>query len=56
MSFEIINSFEKKVAEFFGAPYAVATDSCTHGIELCLRYTGAKKINVQQGLICPCLF
>lgn len=46
MSFEIINTFEKKVAEFFGAPYAVATDSCTHGIELCLRYTGAKKINV----------
>jgi dTDP-4-amino-4,6-dideoxygalactose transaminase len=34
-----INQFERQVAEFFGAPYSVATDSCTHGIELCLRYT-----------------
>jgi len=25
------------VADYFGAPYAVATDSCTHAIELCLR-------------------
>ena len=46
MSFEIINTFEKKVASFFGAPYGVAVDSCTHGIELCLRYTGEKKINI----------
>ena len=38
MSFEVVNKFEKKIAKFFGAPYAVAIDSCTHGIELCLRY------------------
>ena len=37
MSFEIIKDFENKIAEFFGAPYAVAVDCCTHGIELCLR-------------------
>ena len=37
MSFEIVNKFENKIAEFFGAPYAVAVDCCTHGIELCLR-------------------
>lgn len=30
--------FEKQIAAFFGAPYAVAVDSCTHGLELCLRY------------------
>lgn len=36
-SFEIITEFEDRVAEFFGAPYAVAVDSCTHGLELCLR-------------------
>ena len=35
----VIREFEEKVAAFFGAPYAVATDSCTHGIELCLRLT-----------------
>ena len=46
MSFEIITEFENKIAEFFGSPYAIAVDSCTHGIELCLRYTGEKRINV----------
>lgn len=34
----MVTEFENKIAEFFGAPYAVAVDSCTHGIELCLRY------------------
>lgn len=37
MSFETVTQFENKIAEFFGSPYAVATDCCTHGIELCLR-------------------
>lgn len=48
MSFNVIKEFEEKVAEFFGAPYAVAVDSCTHGIELCLIYTEAKKINIPK--------
>ena len=38
MGFELVTKLEDKVASFFGAPYAVATDSCTHGVELCLRY------------------
>jgi dTDP-4-amino-4,6-dideoxygalactose transaminase len=38
MSFDVVSKFEKQVADFFGAPYAVAVDSCTHGLELCLRY------------------
>ena len=38
MSFKKITEFENKVAEFFGAPYAIAVDSCTHGIEFCLFY------------------
>ena len=42
-----VTEFENKIAEFFGAPYAVAVDSCTHGLELCLRYTKANKI------LCP---
>ena len=46
MSFEKVRIFENKIADFFGAPYAVAVDSCTHGIELCLRLTLAKKIKV----------
>jgi len=38
MSFEVITQFENKIAEFFGAPYAVAVDCCTHGVELSIRY------------------
>lgn len=46
--FEIVQEFEKQIASFFGAPYAVAIDSCTHGIELALRYTGTTKISVPK--------
>ena len=37
MSFDDIKTFEQQIADFFGSPYAVAVDCCTHGIELCLR-------------------
>lgn len=30
--------FERRLAEFTGAPYAVVTDCCTHALELCFRY------------------
>lgn len=40
----IVEEFECQLANFFGAPYAVAVDSCTHGIELALRYTNANNI------------
>ena len=48
MSFKVIADFEKEIAKFFGAPYAVAVDCCTHGIELCLRMKKTKKINVPK--------
>lgn len=48
MNFKVVTKFEEKVAEFFGAKYGVAVDSCTHGIELCLRYTKETKINVPK--------
>ena len=48
MSFNAIKEFEEEIAEFFGSPYAVAVDCCTHGVELCLRYTDTKKINVPR--------
>ena len=44
--FNVVSQFERQVAEFFGAPYAVAVDSCTHGIELCLRSKSVNKITV----------
>jgi len=43
--FDVVTKFENKIAEFFGSTYAVAVDCCTHGVELCLRYTEAKQIN-----------
>ena len=48
MSFDVISKFEDKIAEFFGAPYAVAVDCCTHGIELCLRDQEVKSICVPK--------
>lgn len=36
--FNKVEEFEKQIAKFYGAPYAVAVDCCTHGVELCLRY------------------
>jgi dTDP-4-amino-4,6-dideoxygalactose transaminase len=48
MNFEVVSIFEKKISEFFGSPYAVAVDSCTHGLELCLRYTKETRINVPK--------
>ena len=43
MNFNTVTEFEEAVADFFGAPYGVATDCCTHGIELCLRRSKVKK-------------
>lgn len=48
MSFQVIANFEKEIAKFFGAPYAVAVDCCTHGLELSLRYKESKKITVPK--------
>ena len=48
MSFDTITSFEEQIAKFFGAPYAIAVDSCTHGIELALRYTNTIHISVPK--------
>jgi hypothetical protein len=36
-SWQVVDHFEKLIAEFFGAPYAVATDCCTHALELSIR-------------------
>ena len=48
MSFEIIKEFESAISVFFGSKYAIAVDSCTHGVELCLRLTKADKIKVPK--------
>ena len=45
-NFSVVGEFEQEIAKFFGSSYAVAVDSCTHGVELCLRYTQVDYINV----------
>lgn len=43
MSFDSIFKFEKSLAEYTGAPYAIMTDCCTHAIELCFRYDNVSR-------------
>lgn len=45
-NFDVVTELENRVANFFGSPYAVAVDCCTHGVELCLRHENVKKITV----------
>lgn len=35
---QVVDLFEKKIAELSGSKYAVATDSCSNAIFLCLKY------------------
>lgn len=37
-----VASFEKIIANYYNAPYAIAVDCCTHAIELCLRYQNVR--------------
>jgi len=48
MSFEIIEEFEEQISAFFGSPYAVAVDCCTHAIELCLRLKNIEHYSVPR--------
>lgn len=48
MSFNSVQIFEEKIADFYGSPYAVAVDCCTHGIELCLRHTNTLHYSVPK--------
>lgn len=47
MSFLSINKFESTIAGFFGSKFCVATDCCTHAVELSLRLTKPEYV------ICP---
>lgn len=44
--FETVSLFENKISSFFGSPYAVATDCCTHAIELCLIHLNIKNVSI----------
>ncbi len=42
--FEIVQAFEDRVADYTGAPYAVAVDSCTNAIFLCCKYLDVSEV------------
>ena len=46
--FDTVTEFESKISEYFGSPFAVATDCCTHAIELCLRYEKYNNILIPE--------
>jgi len=43
---DIVTIFEGKIAEFAGAPHAVAVDSCTNALFLCLKYCAGMVPNI----------
>ena len=38
MDYSVLEDFEHALSKYTGAPWVILTDSCTHAIELCLRY------------------
>jgi dTDP-4-amino-4,6-dideoxygalactose transaminase len=48
MSFESVEEFERQIAQYFGSPYAVAVDCCTHAVELCMRHQNVKHFSVPK--------
>ena len=38
---DVVDLFEKKLAEYAGSKYAVAVDNCTDALFLCLKYLKA---------------
>ena len=39
MTFDTVTQFEQQIASYYNSPYAIATDCCTHAVELALRHT-----------------
>src|SRR4030042_2055321 len=46
--YEIVKMFEKAVAEYTGAPFAIAVDSCTNALFLCCKRLSVDKVYVPK--------
>ena len=44
--YQIVRLFEGAIADYTGAPYAVAVDSCTNALFLCCKYVIAAKVTI----------
>ena len=43
---DIVDEFQRVVAEYTGAPYAVAVESCTSALFLCCTYLGVEEVTI----------
>lgn len=46
--FDVVKMFEEEVANYTGAKYAVAVDSCTNALFLCCRYLNVQTVTIPQ--------
>jgi dTDP-4-amino-4,6-dideoxygalactose transaminase len=46
--YNIVKMFEDEVAQYTGAPFAVAVDSCTNALFLCCKYHQVKKVTIPR--------
>lgn len=44
--YKIVKMFEESIADYTGAPYAVAVDSCTNALFLCCKYLQVKEVSI----------
>ena len=47
-AFSVVRDFERAVADYTGAPYAVAVNSCTNALFLCCRYLGVTEVCIPK--------
>ena len=47
-AFETVRNFEVRMAEYTGAPYAVAVDSCTNALFLCCVYHNVQSVTIPK--------
>lgn len=46
--FKVVQMFEEEIANYCGAPYAVAVDSCTSALFLCCKYLGVEEVTIPR--------
>jgi len=44
--YHIVRMFEESIADYTGAPYAVALDSCTNALFLCCKYLNVQEVSI----------
>lgn len=44
--YNVVNDFEKTMAEYVGSKYAVSVDSCTNALFLCCHYLNVKEVTI----------